>query len=151
MLSDCIHAVVRATDEQHLIEEVCQIIIDVGGYEMAWVGFAEQNEEKYVKPVGWMGKNDGFLQMIKISWDDCDRGRGPTGTAIRTGKPVVNENTGANKTILFWREEMLKRNFNSSIALPLIYEDTVLGVLTIYARENQGGKWSARLYFDTEL
>ncbi|MBW2466878.1 MAG: response regulator, partial [Deltaproteobacteria bacterium] len=35
MLSDCIHAVVRATDEQSLIQEVCRIIIEVGGYEMA--------------------------------------------------------------------------------------------------------------------
>ena len=137
MLSDCIHAVVRATNEQNLIKEVCQIIIDVGGYEMAWVGFAEQNLKKNVKPVAWMGCNEGFIEIIDISWDDCDRGRGPTGTAIRTGMPVVNENTGENKSIQFLREEMLKRNFNSSIALPLKYEDKVLGVLTIYAREPQ--------------
>ncbi len=137
MLSDCIHAVVRATDEQNLIKEVCQIIIDVGGYEMAWVGFAEQDLKKNVKPVAWMGCNEGFIEIIDISWDDCDRGRGPTGTAIRTGMPVVNENTGENKSIQFLREEMLKRNFNSSIALPLKYEDKVLGVLTIYAREPQ--------------
>jgi len=137
MLSDCIHSVVRATDEQQLIEDVCRIIIDVGGYEMAWVGFAEQNAEKNVRPVGWMGKNSGFLELINISWDDCDRGRGPTGTAIRKGEPVVNENTAGNKTIRFWREEMLKRNFLSSIALPLLYENKVLGVLTIYAGETQ--------------
>ena len=137
MLSDCIHAVVRATDEQNLIEQVCKIITDVGGYEMAWVGFAELNSKKNVKPVAWMGRNAGFVEIIDISWDDCDRGRGPTGTAIRTGMPVVNENTGENKTIRFLRDEMLRRNFNSSIALPLKYEDKVLGVLTIYAREPQ--------------
>ncbi len=135
MLSDCIHAVVRATDEQNLIQEICRIIIDVGAYEMAWVGFAEQNTEKSIKPVAWFGKNDGFLDILNISWDDCEHGRGPTGTAIRTGKPVVNENSGENQTLLFYRDEMLKRNFNSSIALPLIYEGKVLGVLTIYAKD----------------
>ena len=135
MLSHCIHAVVRATDEQKLIQEICRIIVDVGGYEMAWVGFAEQTAEKNVKPVAWMGKNDGFLETVNISWDDCGRGRGPTGTAIRTGKPVVNENTRENQAVLLWRDELLKRNFNSSIAMPLIYEDEVLGVLTIYAKE----------------
>jgi len=137
MLGDCVHAVVRATDEQKLIQEVCRIIVDVGGYEMAWVGFAEQNMEKNVKPVAWNGRNDGFLDLVNISWDDCERGRGPTGTAIRTGKPVVNENTSENPAIQVWREELLKRNFNSSIALPLIYEDEVLGVLTIYAKEKE--------------
>jgi len=135
MLSDCIHAVVRATDQQSLIQEVCRIIVEVGGYEMAWVGFAEQDMEKSVKPVAWMGNNNGFLETIKISWDDCDYGRGPTGTAIRTAKPVVNENTCENSNIIIWREELLKRGFNSSVALPLIYGEDVLGVLTIYAEK----------------
>ena len=137
MLSDCIHAVVRATDEQGLIQEVCRIIVEVGGYEMAWVGFAEQNMEKSVRPVAWMGNNNGFLEIVKISWDDCDSGRGPTGTAIRTGRPVVNENTSGNPNITFWREELLKRGFNSSVALPLIYGKEVLGVLTIYAEKTE--------------
>ena len=133
MLSDCIHAVVRATEEQNLIQEVCRIIIEVGGYSMAWVGFAEQDLEKSVRPVAWMGMNNGFVETLKISWDNNDRGRGPTGTAIRTGQPVVNENTAENPNIIIWREELLKRGFHSSVALPLIYEEKGLGVLTIYA------------------
>jgi putative nucleotidyltransferase with HDIG domain len=133
MLSDCIHAVVRATDEQNLIEEVCRIIVEVGGYEMAWVGFAEQDIGKSVRPVAWMGKNDGFLETVEISWDDCDLGRGPTGKSIRTAQPVVNENTIENEDIVLWREELLKRGFKSSVALPLKHEEDVLGVLTIYA------------------
>ncbi|MFC1843383.1 HD domain-containing phosphohydrolase [Thermodesulfobacteriota bacterium] len=137
MLSDCIHAVVRATAEQSLIQEVCRIIVEVGGYEMAWVGFAEQDIEKSVRPVAWMGNNNGFLETVKISWDDCDHGRGPTGTAIRTAEPVVNENTCENPNITIWREELLKRGFNSSVALPLIYEEDVLGVLTIYAEKTE--------------
>ncbi|MHC4468939.1 MAG: HD domain-containing phosphohydrolase, partial [Planctomycetota bacterium] len=131
----CIHAVVRATDEQNLIQEICRIIVEVGGYQMAWVGFADHDIEKSVKPVAWMGKNEGFLETVKISWDDCERGWGPTGTAIRTAEPVVNENTSDNPNTLLWREEMLKRGFNSSLALPLKYEEETLGVLTIYASE----------------
>jgi response regulator RpfG family c-di-GMP phosphodiesterase len=137
MLSECIHAVVRATDEQSLIEQICQIIIDVGGYELSWVGFAIRNSEKNVRPVAWKGRDEGFFETINISWDDCDRGRGPTGTAIRSGMPVVNANTAENTTIKLLREAMLERNYNSSIALPLKYENKVLGVLTIYARESQ--------------
>ena len=137
MLSDCIHAVVRATDEQSLIQEVCRIIVEVGGYEMSWVGFAEHDMDKSVKPVAWMGNNKGFLERVKISWDDCDHGRGPTGTAIRTGEPMVNENTYENPNITIWREELIKRGFNSSVALPLVYGEDVLGVLTIYAENTE--------------
>jgi HD-GYP domain-containing protein (c-di-GMP phosphodiesterase class II) len=137
MLSECIHAVVRATDEKSLMQEICRIIVNVGGYEMAWVGFAEQSSEKNVKPVAWMGKNDGYLDIINISWDDCTNGRGPTGTAVRTSKPVVYENTRENPDKLPWHDELLKRNFNSTIALPLKYEGEMLGVLTIYAIDHE--------------
>jgi len=132
MLSDCIHAVVRATDEQELMTEICRIIVEVGGYEMAWVGFAEHDEQKSIKPVAWMGQNNGFLETINISWLDCDRGRGPTGTAIRTGEPVVNDDTKENPNFIVWRDEAVKRGFLSSIALPLKSNGDVFGALSIY-------------------
>ncbi len=135
MLSDCIHAVVRATDEQELMTEICRIIVEVGAYEMAWVGFAEHDEQKSVKPIAWMGKNDGFLETINISWDECDRGRGPTGTAIRTGEPMVNDDTKDNPNFINWRDEALRRGFLSSIALPLKSNGNVFGALSIYANE----------------
>jgi response regulator RpfG family c-di-GMP phosphodiesterase len=135
MLSQCVHAVVRASDEQELMQEVCRIIIEVGGYEMAWVGFAELDEQKSVKPVAWMGKNDGFLETINISWHECDRGRGPTGTTIRTGEPVVNDDTKDNPNFINWRDEAVKRGFLSSIALPLKTNGDVFGALSIYANE----------------
>ena len=135
MLSDCIHAVVRATDEQELMTEICRIIVEVGAYEMAWVGFAEHDEQKSVKPIAWMGKNDGFLESINISWDECDRGRGPTGTAIRTGEPVANDDTKDNPNFINWCDEAVKRGFLSSIALPLKSNGNVFGALSIYANE----------------
>jgi response regulator RpfG family c-di-GMP phosphodiesterase len=135
MLSECVHAVVRATDEQELMEEVCRIIVEVGGYEMAWVGFAQYDEQKSVKPIAWRGNNDGFLETINISWLDCDRGRGPTGTAIRTGEPVVNDDTRKNPNFIVWYDEAIKRGFLSSIALPLKSNGDVIGALSIYANE----------------
>jgi response regulator RpfG family c-di-GMP phosphodiesterase len=135
MLSECVHAVVRATDEQELMSEVCRIIVEVGGYEMAWVGFAEDNREKLVKPMSCMGKNTDFLDGLKISWKDDEWGKGPIGQAIRSGKPVVNKNTMENPDVDLWREEALKRGFLSSIALPLKNNGQVLGILAIHAPE----------------
>ena len=57
-----------------------------GGYRMAWVGFAEDDENKTVLPVACAGYDQGYLDQAKITWADTERGRGPTGTAIRTGK-----------------------------------------------------------------
>ncbi|MDR3674041.1 MAG: PAS domain S-box protein, partial [Acidobacteriota bacterium] len=134
-ISLCNEVLVRATEEPHLLEDICGILVREGGYRMAWVGFAENDEGKLVRPVAHAGFEEGYLQTADITWADTERGRGPTGTAIRTGKPVVARNTQTEFHLAPWREEQLKRGYASGIALPIFLNDQVLGGLTIYAKE----------------
>jgi hypothetical protein len=50
-LSSCNQAMIRATDENELLEAICRILVDVGGYRSAWVGLAEHDPAKTVSPV----------------------------------------------------------------------------------------------------
>jgi PAS domain S-box-containing protein len=84
-LYQCNQALVRATEEYELLRSVCRILVEVGGLRMAWVGYREFNEDKTVRPVAQAGYDAGYLGRINITWGDTDSGRGPTGTAIRTG------------------------------------------------------------------
>lgn len=138
-LSETDHILVRATEKLHLLNEVCRIIVEIGGYRLAWVGLAQQDEEKTVKPVGWAGFEEGYLDSVKISWADTEKGQGPTGVAIRTGKPAICQNMLLDPNYAVWREEATKRGYASSIALPLISdvqgEVQAFGALNIYAPE----------------
>ena len=60
-LNECNQVLVRSTEELELLKEVCRIIVEVGGYRLAWVGFAENDEEKAVLPVAQAGLDDGYL------------------------------------------------------------------------------------------
>jgi PAS domain S-box-containing protein len=62
VLGSCNSALVRATEESELLREVCRVIVEVGGYRLAWVGFAEQDEEKSVRPVAQAGYEQGYLE-----------------------------------------------------------------------------------------
>ena len=84
-LSKCNQALVRATEELDLLNKMCRIIVQVGGYCLAWVGFAEQDENKTVRPVAYAGYEEGYLDTVNITWADTEQGHGPTGKAIRTG------------------------------------------------------------------
>jgi HD-GYP domain-containing protein (c-di-GMP phosphodiesterase class II) len=81
------------------------------------------------------GHDDGYTKLAHISWADNERGRGPTGTAIRTGEPQINRNFATDLRMGPWREEALKRGYASSAALPLRDANGVFGALTIYASE----------------
>lgn len=135
LLSACNVALVRAEDEHRLLAEICQLIVARGGYLMAWVGYAEQDAAHTVRPVAEAGVEEGYLDSVNISWADDERGLGPTGTAIRTGLPDVNQNYLGEPRMAPWREAALKRGYQSSIALPLHGSERVLGALCIYAAE----------------
>lgn len=128
-------AMVQSTDEKSFLEEICRIIVEVGGYRLAWIGFAEQDKEKRVGPVAQAGYEEGYLDTIEITWADTPSGRGPTGAAIRTGRPCVSRNILSDPDYEPWRDEALKRGYNSSIALPLSDEKRCFGAINIYAVE----------------
>ena len=72
---------------------------------------------------------------MNIKLDDVERGSGPTGTAIRTGKPYICENMLTDPKFKPWREEAMKRGYKSSMVLPIVSDMKVIGVLNIYSRE----------------
>jgi diguanylate cyclase (GGDEF)-like protein/PAS domain S-box-containing protein len=135
LLSDCNMALVHATEEEKLLAEICRLVVEQGGYRMAWVGFAEQNVQKSIRPVAQHGDDSGYLNELKISWADTEEGQGPTGTAIRTGRMDINQDYLTDPRMSAWREPALVRGFRSSISLPLNNRTHVLGALTIYSAE----------------
>jgi len=134
-ISACNQVLVRATEESHLLEDVCGILVREGGYRMAWVGYAEQDEGKSVRPVAHAGCEEGYLQTANITWADTERGHGPTGTAIRTGKTMIARNIQTEPSLAPWQADQLKRGYASSVALPILLNVRVLGALSIYAEE----------------
>lgn len=134
VLSDCNQTLVRATDEQKLLQDICQIIVEQGGYRMAWVGFAEQDENKTVRPMASAG-DQGYLETAHLSWADNEWGHSPAGTAIRTGTLQISRDIRRDPNYEPWRASVSEHGYASSIALPLHHEGLVLGALKIYSTE----------------
>jgi PAS domain S-box-containing protein len=132
---ECSQVMVRATGEDELMNNICRIIVETEGYPLAWVGFAEHDEEKTIRPVAQWGYENGYLETIKISWGENEHGHGPTGIAIRTGKPNVVQHILNDPRWEPWREKALKFEYASSISLPLRVEGQVFGALVIFAGE----------------
>ncbi|MFA6015156.1 MAG: EAL domain-containing protein [Gallionellaceae bacterium] len=135
LLSDCNMALVHAEKESSLLNEICRLIVVEGGYQMAWVGFAEHDAEKSVRPVAQFGDDKNYLNSVGICWADTEQGRGPTGVAIRTGVTDINQNYLTNPHMVPWRDAALASGYHSSIALPLASNRSMLGALTIYSSE----------------
>jgi len=135
VLSEVNQELVRTGGETELLHKISQIIVTKGGYRLAWIGLAEPDERKSVRPVAQAGFEEGYLETVNITWADEERGRGPTGTAIRTGKPAVVQNLLADPSYAPWLAEATKRGYASSASLPLLADGKAFGALSIYAPE----------------
>ncbi|HKN16858.1 MAG TPA: ATP-binding protein [Candidatus Sulfotelmatobacter sp.] len=134
-LSDCNEALVRATDEPSLLKQICDLVVNVGGYRMAWVGYAVHDEKKSVRVVAESGFEAGYLKALNLTWADEERGHGPTGTAIRTGTVRLCSDMATDPDFALWREEAMRRGYRASMVLPLKNGEELLGAISIYAPE----------------
>jgi PAS domain S-box-containing protein len=134
-LSTCNQALVRATDEPALVHQICQIIVEEAGYRLCWVGYAERDAARTVRPIAQAGFEEGYLKTVNITWADTERGRGPTGTCIRTGQIQIAKNIATDPKMAPWRADAFRRGYASSVAIPLGDTATPFGALTIYSSE----------------
>ena len=135
-ISNCNQMLLRATDEQTLLDKICRIVCEEAGYRMAYVAYAEQDEAKSVRPVACAGIEQKYIATLGISWADTEQGRGVTGTAIRTGRTCCTQDFATDPRVAPWREISLHNGFRSAIAVPLKDEQgRTFGSLNIFSEQ----------------
>jgi len=133
-VSECHDALIRAQDEKELLRDVCRIVVEAGGYALAWVGYAREGDSKQVEAQAQWGEGNGYVENLDLTWADDGPGRGPTGSAIRTRKPYTVLDTSTDHE-LTWHLIPHQSGFLSLVAIPMFYGDEVAGVLTVYDRQ----------------
>ncbi|HAA86419.1 MAG TPA: hypothetical protein DCE14_08770, partial [Kosmotogaceae bacterium] len=136
VLSDANQLMVRVNSEKELLDGVCRILVEEGHYKFAWIGFAEKDRSRTVKPVTRHGEDKGYLDKIRLSWGDNKYGSGPVGVSLRTLEPRVIRSTEYDSGFKPWKKEALERGFRSAAFLPFgSPEKEPFGSLNIYSSE----------------
>lgn len=134
-LSACNRELVHGSEETQLLQSMCRVIAETGGYRMAWAGYAQQDAEKSIRPMAQAGFEEGYLESVGFTWADGERGQRPAGKAVRSGSTQVSQNMQLDPALSPWHAEAAKRGYASTIALPLNENGSTFGVLVIYAAE----------------
>jgi PAS domain S-box-containing protein len=135
-LSRCNEALVRATDEEGLLSDMCRTVVESGEFRLAWVGFAQDDAAKTIRPVAWFGeRGEEYLAGLSLTWADDGRGKGPAERAVRLGELQVEQYLSQDEADLHWTQRIAGFGFQAIIAVPLRLNGHVGGVLAIYAGE----------------
>lgn len=132
VLSASNRAMLRTRDERSLLDEMCRIVVERGGYAMAWVGYvADEAESRALRPVAHHGVEVERIDARSLSWDEHVSGNAPTGAALRSGEAAVLRAAPDSEPLAC----MLASGCAAALAFPLASDGIPFGVLTIYARE----------------
>lgn len=134
-LSQINEAVVRTQNKTDLYKIICQVAIEFGQFHMAWVGLYDENDDR-IKPITWAGHNDGYLDYVDISTESEIHIAGPTGSAFREGRIIHCNDIATDPMMQSFREAALNRGYKSSIAVPFMRKEKIIGTLTLYATES---------------
>lgn len=133
-LSQISQAIVWTPDRDELLRKVCRVLVEHGGFHMAWIGW-HSPETRQILPVAEWGDASGYLKNIEVYSDERPEGRGPTGTAFREDRPYICNDLRRDPATLPWREEARRRNLRASAVFPIRMKGEVCGTLSVYSDE----------------
>ena len=123
-------AIVHISDQQTLLDEICRVAVEQGGFKLAWVGMVAPDES--VKPVAQAGATQ-YLEGIKVLVRDVPEGRGLVGLAIRENRHVVSENISQDARMAPWQERARRCGLDYAAAFPIRVAGQVAGSFQVYA------------------
>jgi len=136
MLGRANEALIRSQTEAGLLEAICAVATEVGGFRMAWVGYALEDEFKTIQPKAGAGDHTNYLGGLRLSWSEPGSGdSGPAGRAIRSGTPVIIPDVERDDSFRPWLDAAQIHGFRGVISLPLKDQARTFGVLVLYLTE----------------
>lgn len=135
-LSRAVDTLGSADSADLLVQEVCAAIATQGPYILAWVGKAEDDDNKTVKVIGAYGPAIDYVSGISVSWSELQSsGLGPGGTCIRTGVSSVVMDSELDEGFSSWR--IRAREFGIRSAVGCVIPNNGVhpyGVLLVYSK-----------------
>ncbi len=127
------HVITRKLGRRELLREVCRILVEAGGFRMAWFGVPDVGG--WVVPEATFGDTLGYLAGIRVSVHDVPQGRGPIGTALRENRSTIFNNIQANQAMRPWHLSAARNGFNSCAGFPVRLPSGELASLNLYSTE----------------
>lgn len=126
MLSSTSSAVLRLGNRGELLDEVCRIAVKQGGYDRVMISLIDPGTQS-LRQHAWAGTNNEALHALASI--------GIADTALKTGKPAVCNDLGAEEQTLAHQEVIGAHGYMAVAALPLHVDGTSIGVFTLFSRQ----------------
>ena len=134
-LSHCNKVLVHAEEEAKLIHQVCQAIVDKGGYKKAWVVYMDEGDRKSLRLMSLAESDDTKLERTCLPCIEAQGDKHPTNQAVKTLRTLVSHRLPIKTDAKPDCSRAASCAYPSCIALPLQNGRQVLGTLNVCSAE----------------
>ncbi len=140
VLSNINQAIVRVHNKQKLLDMACQIAVENGQFNLAWIGLYNDDNELIIAAKSAEHKKylDNLEGLLKENKSD----KGMASTAVKNGKYFVSNDISKDTALEYWLSGRLNYNLLSVGVFPLTYFNKTAGLFIFYSDEKN--------YFDNE-
>lgn len=125
-----VRILVRCTEENDLLQQMCELIVKEAGYPFVWVGYLGEGSDGIISPTAKAGYLKETLKPGK-TWVEMKNGGGAISEVLRTSQPVLKENIDLGGDLT----SPLQRKGYGLLCLPLTSNGRTFGVMNVYAEE----------------
>ncbi len=129
----CHVEILRHRDEAKLLQRVCETLVEKRAYDLVWIAFPMFNQERSVAAGARAGRHAAYVDEIQVHWSDDNLGRGPTGTALRTGEVQIVGDVSQAAAYNPWRNVAEKYGFQTSVWVPIRMDGHIIAALNVYS------------------
>ncbi|MBX7185958.1 MAG: PAS domain S-box protein [Vicinamibacteria bacterium] len=130
-LSQVNETIVRATQRDEFLNDVCDRLVKHGGFPMAWIAWTDPATGS-ISPVAQSGDRDGHLDRVRAR---SATSTGPAGRAIATNRPFSCADHRDEPAVLEWHSFLKEAGFSAALAVPIRISGSAVGALTVYTAE----------------
>ena len=130
-LSQINQSIVRIKSREELFKTICNICVEYGKFQMAWIGIIDEPSGNII-PIEYSGDEKGYLKKISLNIKESPSMHKPSLMSLNKGEFNVIDDIEKDLNPK-WRDEALKRNYQSLASIPFKLNGKVLGILYIYS------------------
>ena len=133
-LSQINQAIVRANERETLFNEICEIAIKFGKFNLAWFGLVDYEKKNINIVAAFPNKNETVKNSI-VNYTDETSEVFVFAEALNNQTVAVYSELHSGRSLSDSIVESKARDFRSVAVLPIKFENKVVGIFTVYSSE----------------
>jgi PAS domain S-box-containing protein len=132
-INACNSVLIHSSNETELLNKICELIVDTGGYNFTWIGLLVGSPGLSIMPVAYFGINENKLKLMMPYLNFSNNRESPIIKAIELKKYQMVKYSTDESEYFVRNRFVAENNFQSMIAFPLIESNDIFGVMCIYS------------------